>query len=394
MNLVDVVIVVAALAYAVQGYRLGLVRGLSSTLGLVAGAVAGVKLVPLLLGRFDPSRETSVAALVVVAACALVGHVVGIALGQLLRRQIRSRPAAHAEAVGGAVLGGVGLIGVAWLLGIAITAAQLQPLDRAVRHSAVLRGVDDVMPVDAATVMRAFTRLVDASGFPVYLAPFSRESIIEVPEPTPAVARRPGVRRAGESVVKVLGNAEACGHGVEGSGFAYAPGRVMTNAHVVAGVEDILVETADGRTEDATVVAYDPDLDVAVLQVPDLGVAPLTFAQEDGESGDPAAVLGYPLNGPYDVKPARIRDRADVGNLSISDGDRVTRDVYSVFAEVRSGNSGGPLVTRRGRVLGVVYAASLTNRRTGYALTADQVEDAAREGRSATAEVPTGSCLP
>jgi S1-C subfamily serine protease len=143
---------------------------------------------------------------------------------------------------------------------------------------------------------------------------------------------------------------------------------------------------------EATVVYYDSDVDVAVLSVPDLDAAPLEFAGRAAASGDSAAVLGYPENGPYDVQAARVRDRQTLRSTDIYGDDAVERDTYSIFALVRPGNSGGPLVNPRGDVIGVIFAASVTDDRTGYALTVDQVAAAATAGRSSSGEVDTGGC--
>jgi len=164
----------------------------------------------------------------------------------------------------------------------------------------------------------------------------------------------------------------------------------MTNAHVVAGVTDPTVE-ADGSTYDAEVVLYDPELDVAVLEVDGLDVPSLEF-DTDGDAGDTGAVLGYPEDGPYDAQPARIRAEQNLRSPDIYNDGTVEREVFSIRSLVRSGNSGGPLVSRGGDVYGVVFAASLSDDDTGYVLTAEQVADDADLGLEATGEVSTGDC--
>jgi S1-C subfamily serine protease len=188
----------------------------------------------------------------------------------------------------------------------------------------------------------------------------------------------------------VLGAAPSCGNSLEGSGFVYAPHRVMTNAHVVAGVEHPLVRL-DDTDHPARVVYYDPDTDVAVLAVPSLAARALPFADQ-AQSGDPAAVLGYPQDGPFDAQPGRIRSRERLRSANIYGDDSVERDAYAVYALVRQGNSGGPLVNPQGRVLGVVFAASLTDGNTGYALSAAEVAPAAADGRHSARTVSTGGC--
>jgi S1-C subfamily serine protease len=190
-------------------------------------------------------------------------------------------------------------------------------------------------------------------------------------------------------VLKVRGE-NVCNRGVEGSGFLYTPDRLMTNAHVVAGVRhpEVLV---GGQEVPGTVVYYNPRIDVAVLAVHGTGRRHLRFDLH-GHSGQPGAVLGYPQDGPYDVQAARIRGEQNLRSPDIYGNGTVLRHVYSVRALVRPGNSGGPLVSAAGRVLGVVFAASVTSHDTGYALTADQVGRAAVSGRNSHHEVSTGGC--
>jgi S1-C subfamily serine protease len=165
----------------------------------------------------------------------------------------------------------------------------------------------------------------------------------------------------------------------------------MTNAHVVAGVKSVTVAQSDGTQYDAKVVLYDPQRDVAVLYVPDLTVAPMSFARPVNGQAD-AVVVGYPEGGPFTPVPARVRERLKARGPNIYQSAMVTREIYSLFAQVRPGNSGGPLLNPKGGVLGVVFAASLDNKVTGYALTAAEVAPDAAAGESRTAKVGTGAC--
>jgi S1-C subfamily serine protease len=203
------------------------------------------------------------------------------------------------------------------------------------------------------------------------------------------VARDPDVRRAGNSVYKIRGE-NSCDRGVEGSGFLYGPGRVMTNAHVVAGVRHPHVLVGE-REVPARVVYYDREVDVAVLAVRGLTATPLRF-DRGGRAREAAAVLGYPQDGPYDVRAARIRDEQRLRSPDIYGDGAVVREVFSLRSLVRPGNSGGPLVSTSGRVLGMIFAASVTDSNTGYALTADEVAQAAAQGLTSGRRVGTGPC--
>jgi S1-C subfamily serine protease len=192
-------------------------------------------------------------------------------------------------------------------------------------------------------------------------------------------------------VVKISGIAPSCSRQIDGSGFVYAPERVMTNAHVLAGVTDPVV-IAEGEEYDATPVYVDERIDVAVLAVPRLPTVPLAFTPEPGDSGDDAIIMGYPGGGPFYVGPARVRERGEISGPDFRNTQTVVRDVYALFGTVRSGNSGGPLFDTEGRVLGVVFASAIDDPDTGYALTAQQVAAAATTGSTSSAEVTTGPC--
>lgn len=390
MNTLDWILVGCALLYGLSGFQQGFIVGSSSTLGLLIGGFTGVQVTPALLDGFDPGLSVSLAALLVVLACAFLGQTVGAFAGSRLRNRLTWEPARVLDALGGAALSVAAMLLIAWVLGVAVSGAQMRGLNSEVRSSTVLSSVDKVLPGGSDRVLSAFNSLVDSSLFPRYLEPFARERIRDVPAPTRGILARPAVADAAASVVKILGHADACGRTLEGSGFVYAPGRVMTNAHVVAGVDDPVIRVGSDDYA-ATVVVYDSDIDVAVLVVPDLPAPTLDFAAEV-ETGDPAAVLGFPGNGPYDAQPARIRDRQTLRSPNIYGNDTVQRDTYSIRSQVRQGNSGGPLVDRRGDVVGVIFAASVTDSSTGYALTADQVDETAAVGRRAENRVNTGDC--
>ena len=389
MNALDVVLLLLIVAYGISGYWQGFVTGVAATVGLLAGGIIGVLVVPLLLDGLEPSVWISIGALVGVLLAASVGQGMGSFAGARARERITWRPARSLDAVGGAALSMVAVLVVAWVLGFAVGGTRLPAIADQVRGSAVLSRVDSVMPGSADELFGAFNQVVDPNLFPRYLEPFTSESIVEVDEPTQRVLRRAGVVRSQASVAKVLGDAE-CGRQIEGSGFVYAGDRVMTNAHVVAGVDAPTVQIG-AETYDADVVHYDPDLDVAVLAVADLDAPPLNF-DTGAEPGDVAAVLGFPGNGPYDAQAARVRAEQTLRGADIYAEGSVSREVFSIRSLVRSGNSGGPLVSPSGDVLGVVFAASLSDADTGYALTAEQVAGSAAAGVASDAVTSTGDC--
>ncbi|MDQ6687267.1 MAG: MarP family serine protease [Actinomycetota bacterium] len=389
MNLLDWCLVLIAFAYALSGYWQGFITGAFATVGLLLGGLLGIGLAPKLLGNANPSLWVSLAALFVVLVCASFGQAILQYGGAKIRDLITWQPARALDAVGGAVLSVVAVLAVSWMLGVAISGSRIPGIGPEVRDSKVLAGVNKMMPASAQNALRSFNRVVGSSVFPRYLEPFAPERIVNVAPGPQQVVGDPDVVRASSSVYKLRGN-NSCGQGVEGSGFLYSPGRVMTNAHVVAAVRRPQVRV-NGRMVAATVVYYNPQIDIAVLDVPQLSRPYLHFDLH-GASRQAGAVLGFPNDGPFDAEPARIRSQQRLRSPDIYGNGTVTRDVFSVRGRIRPGNSGGPLVATDGRVLGVVFAASVSDNQTGYALTAQQVAGPAAAGIVGHRAVATGGC--
>ena len=388
MNLLDWCLVLIVVAYALSGYWQGFITGAFATLGLLLGGLLGIWLAPHLLGEAKPSLWVSLAALFVVLVCASFGQAVLQYAGTRMRDQITWQPVRALDAIGGAVLSVVAVLIVTWMLGVAVSGSRIPGIGPMVRQSEVLTRVNEVMPAEAQGLLRQFDRVVGSSFFPRYLEPFAPERIVNVSPAPRTVVRDPEVQQAELSVFKIRGN-NRCGDGIEGSGFLYSPHRLMTNAHVVAGVTDPKVRVGT-RDLPATVVYYNSDVDVAVLDVDING--PVIHFNHDGAAKEPAVILGYPNDGPFNAQPARIRAEQRLRSPDIYGRGTVTREVFSLRGLVRPGNSGGPLVSRSGDVLGVIFAASVSDKQTGYALTADQVSDAAARGLQATGQVSSGNC--
>jgi S1-C subfamily serine protease len=392
MNALDWVLLVLVLAYAVSGYWQGFVTGAFATAGLLLGGLLGVWLAPVALGDASPSLMVSLGALFIVILAASLGQGLLQWGGAKIRDRITWQPARALDAVGGAALSACAVLIVAWALGVAVSGSRIDGVTPLVRSSLVLSKVNQVLPQRAGGLLDAFNNVVGTSFFPRYLEPFSPERIVDVAPGDRRMVRDPDVTRAGRSVLKVRGT-NACGRGIEGSGFVYADGRLMTNAHVVAGVHDPQVVVGDD-TLDAKVVFYDSDLDIAVLSFDSgaIPVLPFTDPDEPAQPKEPVAVLGYPQDGPFDIETGRIRAKQTLRSPDIYGDGAVIRDVFSIRGLVRPGNSGGPIVDSSGHVVGVVFAASVTDDDTGYALTADQVRDAGTDGASSDTEQSTEGC--
>ncbi|MET9421035.1 MULTISPECIES: MarP family serine protease [unclassified Streptomyces] len=400
MNVLDILLLVAAVWFAIVGYRQGFVVGILSVIGFLGGGLVAVYLLPVIWGALTEDSEVSttaaIVAVVIVIVCASVGQAFTTHLGNKLRRFITWSPARALDATGGALVNVVAMLLVAWLIGSALAGTSLPTLGKEVRNSKVLLGVSRVMPDQANTWFTDFTSVLAQNGFPQVFSPFANEPITEVQAPDPALVGSPVAARAKQSIVKVVGTAPSCGKVLEGTGFVFDERRVMTNAHVVGGVDEPTVQIGgEGRLYDAKVVLYDWERDIAVLDVPDLKARPLEFTdfeEGDARSGDSAIVAGFPENGSYDVRSARVRGRINANGPDIYHRGTVRRDVYSLFATVRQGNSGGPLLTTDGKVYGVIFARSLDDADTGYALTADEIREDIRLGRTANQQVDSQGC--
>ncbi|MEV0961954.1 MarP family serine protease [Streptomyces sp. NPDC049910] len=397
MNLLDILLLLAAVWFAVVGYRQGFVVGILSVIGFLGGGLVAVYSLPFLWDRMTNETEVSTAAaivaVVIVIVFASVGQALTTHLGNKLRRYITWTPARALDATGGALVNVVAMLLVAWIIGLLVEGTTLPLFGTEARNSKILHGVTRVLPAQAPSWFQDYRSILAQNGFPQVFSPFANEPITEVRPPDPALVDSPVAARAQQSIVKVVGTAQSCNKVLEGTGFVFSERRVMTNAHVVGGVDEPTVQIGgEGRRYDAKVVLYDWQRDIAVLDVPDLKAPPLRFTDEDARSGDSAIVAGFPENGSYDVRSARVRGRIDAKGPDIYRRGEVRRDVYSLFATVRQGNSGGPLLTTDGQVYGVIFARSLDDADTGYALTADEIRDDIRLGRTADQEVDSEGC--
>jgi S1-C subfamily serine protease len=392
VNVVDLVLVVGMIVFAVIGWKRGFLYGIFGLVGFLIGAGIGLWLTPLVVGGWEPGIGRAVVAVVLVFVCAIVGQV-GIGwFGKRLKEAVTWAPAAMLDSTLGAILSVVSMLLVVWLVASVAVPSGRNPIGHAVRNSTILGLVDYVVPDSAANATGQIQSLVDNAGFPAVFAGLAPEPVRAVAKPDAAIVRRQGVVEAAANTVKITGVAVGCDRGLEGSGFAFAPQRVITNAHVVAAVDHPTVFMGDdNRGYAARVIYFDPREDIAVLDVPDLPAQPLPIGL-DVERGQNVAVVGYPNDGPLTADAARVRNVILARGHDIYGSGSVVREVISMRVEVHPGNSGGPVLDAAGKVVGVVFAASADDADTGYAMTMKQVSDAIAAGVSATEAVDTGSC--
>ncbi|WP_371671993.1 MarP family serine protease [Streptomyces sp. NBC_00289] len=392
MDLLDILLLLAVLAYAASGYRRGLVAGCVSLAGFVGGAVVGVWVLPWMMDLATPgTTAATVTAVLTVLVPGVVGHELAGRLALKLRRELDGGPLRVADGVGGAAANSVAVLIVAWVAASVLGVSSSPLVTTAIRDSVLLGAVQDTMPDTTPTWFSRATSALTEAGFPQVFNPFENESTAEVAKPTGDSVTASATNAAKTSTVKIEG--VSGDQGREGSGFVYADRHVMTNAHVVAGIDRPNVRIGGvGRSYEARVVLFDPDKDVAVLYVPDLRAPVLRF---DGkaERGDSAVVAGYPQDGDLNLQAATVAGRIRAKGQNIYNNAMVTREIYSIRSTVRPGNSGGPLLTTDGRVYGVVFARSTSDDETGYVLTAAEVAPDARRAADATAPVNTGDLV-
>lgn len=387
MTTVDLIILVFCIFMAAFGWRQGLIVGVLSLAGFAVGAYAGTRLAAAIItdGSASPYAPLFglVGALLVGAAVSATLEVLGIGL----RRRLSAVPGMEAvDGALGAVLGTVLALGISWVAGVvALQTPGARQYRADIQRSEVLKRLNDALP-PSGTLLNALARI---DPFPALDGPDAQVAL-----PPSGVGRDPRIRAVADSVVRVTGT--ACGLGIEGSGWVSSGGLVVTNAHVVAGVDDagVQVRGTGGRLP-ARAVHFDPVNDVAVLQVGGLGAEALPLA-DDPPVGRLGAILGFPKNGPYDVRSARLGPTRTVVSQDAYGRGNIQRSIVAFRGLVRSGNSGGPVVDKRGRVIATVFATArgAKAKRTGYGVPNAVVARALREARRADEPTGTGPCAP
>jgi S1-C subfamily serine protease len=394
-DLLDLILIVLAAAFAVAGYRQGFIIGVLSFVGFIGGVAVGAIFAPRISRALASSLPwQAFIAILVVFGAAVLGMVVASSLGVTIRARVRGRPATVLDSLGGAAVNVVAVLLVAWLIGSFVAYSPFPEISGQVNNSVVLKAVDRVVPHDALSLpgFPPLRSLLTSGPYTQVFSALGAESALGVPAPDPAVLKSAGLAADRDSIVKIVGIAPSCERRIEGSGFVISPGHVLTNAHVVAGVtQGPDVYTADNREYPATVVLYDPQIDIAVLDVPGLQAPALRFAGA-AAYGAGAIVAGYPLDHPFTAGAARLDVAESAIGPNIYQDSQVRRQIYPIRALVRPGNSGGPLLAPDGEVYGVVFAAAVSLKDTGYALTAAEVAGDAARGEHDTAPVSTEAC--
>jgi len=393
-DLLDLVLIALAAAFAVAGYRQGFIIGVLSFVGFTGGAVIGIYLAPgIAMALTGRQNLQAVLAIIGVFVVAVLGMLVASALGVLIRSHVRGVPSTLLDSFGGAAVNVVAILVLAWMIGRLVAFTPTFPaIAGEVNGSLVLKSVDRLIPQGARPEFSALRRLLSTQPYVQVFGALGAETALNVPRPDPGVLQAAGLRHDRNSVVKIEGLAPGCGRTVEGSGFVISKDHVVTNAHVVAGIAEPEVYTRVSRGEHpATVVLFDPEQDIAVLYVPGLSLPALTLAGP-APFGAKAIVAGYPLDAKFTAVAARVGRAESASGPDIYGDAQVVRSIYPVRALVRPGNSGGPLIAANGQVYGMVFAAAVSVKNTGYALTSGQLTGDINDGRYKTSRTSDGRC--
>lgn len=387
-TLLDIILVLVLFGYLVAGLKNGFLVTLGGIIGFGAGAVAAFFAIPLVSDWVTEDAWR----LPAVIATALLLVVMGQGLGAGLGRALSSRAGSVPVRVVDRLLGGVTNVMVAALvlamLAFSISTMGVPFLSQSIASSKVLGTIDTMTPSPVRAWMAEVRSIAVSDGIPTLLEGVAPATPAPVPD---ASVDTPALAAASQSVLRIAGTAFQCGQNQTGSGFVAAPGRVVTNAHVVAGVHQPVVEIPGAGAIPGSVVYFDPVRDIAVIAVEGLDRAPLRLGG-GLETGGTAAFAGYPAGGPFQIQPASVQNRSDVLVENIYGADPTAINVYTLAANVQQGNSGGPLLDMQGRVEGVIFAKSTADVPVGYALTLDELRPVVEEVTSFNEAVSAGQC--
>ena len=384
MTKVDWLIVAFTVLLAIYGYAQGFIVGALSLVGFAIGAFLGTRLAPLILPGGSRSTYAPLFGLLgaLLAGAVLASGFEGV--GARARGGLRLPGLRTVDGLLGAALTASVALGIAWIAGaIALQSANSQVLRRDIQSSAILQGLNELLP-PSGPILHALARIDPL--------PSVRGPSANVPAPTSGILAAPGMQDTAHSVVKVLGT--ACGLGIEGSGWVAAPDLIVTNAHVVAGETDTTVQIGGAPPGlDADVIDFDSHDDIAILRVPGLHERALAMAA-NSRAGTPAAILGYPLDGSFDLEPGRLGQTETVSTEDAYGNGPVLRIITALRGRVRPGNSGGPMVDASGHVVATVFAAitGSSSGEGGFAVPNALVRKQLAVSRGRVHSVPTGAC--
>jgi S1-C subfamily serine protease len=384
----DIVLVLVLIGALVNGWRMGLLRTAAGLLGLIAGGIAAFFVMPWVATLVPAPEWRATAALATAIVLLVLGSTLGAALGRALGRGARAVKLGPVDRVLGAIGNTIVTAFVIAIVASSVSAMGVPVLSPAIGGSWVVRGIDQMTPAPARSFLAQVRTATVGEALPWLVGVLDGPTVApELPTGTLATEQ---MSRAAASVVRVTGTAYECGSNLSGSGFVIAEDRIVTNAHVVAGVDEPIIEAPGQPALAGRVVAYDADNDLAVIAVDGLATSALPLADPVAPDTE-VAVAGYPFGGPLEVRPARVMSS---GPITISvDGLRSTREVVTLAADVDHGNSGGPVLTGDGEVDGVVFAKSESVENVGFAVPVTTLAPLAAQAGSLSEPVDSGVCV-
>jgi S1-C subfamily serine protease len=388
MNWLDLFIVLFLLGAFIRGLEVGFIREFFSTFGFFSGLFVGAFIEGKIMHLAHAPDTRVFLALTITLSAAFIFMGIGEYVGWMLKFKVSDSPLANRlDRYFGAALATVALLAAIWMGASMFRNVPSPGWQHQIRGSQVVGFLDRNLPA-APDVLTKLGHLIDPNGFPQVFTGLEPEPVKDVPLPDMGELNG-AVQATKASVVKIEG--KGCGGIVEGSGFVAAANEVVTNAHVVAGVSNPLVIDTKGSHK-ATIVFFDPDLDIAVLRTSGLAGAPLPMNTATAPSGTPGVVLGYPGGGDFSTTAAAVIESFNAHGRNIYNQGETQRNIYSIKSHVEEGNSGGPLINKNGEVIGVVFAKSTTYDNLGYALMAQAVAGDLGQAQGKTQPVGSGNC--
>jgi len=389
LTILDLALALMLLTYLIYGLRNGFLVTLGGIAGFAAGAVAAFLSVPLVSDLVDDSGWRLTAIVATAVLLIVLGHGLGTMIGRKIRSVVRIKPLRAADRVVG---GGVNVVVSALvmsMLAFSVGALGVPFVSQQLAESKVIRAIDVATPTPLKASMAQLRSAVIGEGIPTLLNDFAQSQPVAIPD---ASTDTPALNQAADSVLKIAGTAFQCGQNQTGTGFVVSPGRVVTNAHVVAGVTEPVVQIPGGGALPARVVYFDTRRDLAVLAVDNLRPAPIPLGSEL-PNGSPAAFAGYPHGGPFQSKPATVQDIATLLVPDIYGNNAAPEEVYRLAGDVQPGNSGGPLLTTDGQVVGVIFAKATNDPSLGFAITMADLGPVAAQAPGLGNAVSPGECI-
>lgn len=388
LTILDFALILMLLSYLIYGLRNGFMVTLGGIAGFVVGAIAAFIAVPLVSGWVTDSGWRLTATVGAAVVLIALGHGLGTMIGRKIRHAVRIKPLHAVDRLIGGVVSVVVAALVMSMLAFSISSLGVPFVSQQLAGSRVIRYIDNITPTPVKSTMAQLRSTVIGDGIPKLIEGIGPVTPVPVPD---ASTDTPALNQAAESVLKIAGTAFECGQNQTGSGFVVAPGRVVTNAHVVAGVSQPVVEVPDGGALPGRVVYFDPQRDIAVLAVDGLQSSPLPMSA-DLPDGSPAAFAGYPHGGPFQSKPATVQGISTIIVPDIYGANPSPEQVYKLAGDVQPGNSGGPLLTMQGEVAGLIFAKTTTDAALGFALTMADLEPVAAQASGLSNPVTPGQC--